>query len=139
MEEVFAQARDAESATEELLVDDGWKLVETEPEAAAVNGNGHHEALPIGPTVELVPASGHALVNGNGHAVVSVNGNGGNGHDENAEEPQRSLFSWAEFIAEQPVKPKGRKRKSQPATISMFEWALTLEQERQAEPDGAGR
>ena len=55
MEEVFAQARDAESEAEELLVDDGWKLVEIEPEAVAVNGNGHHEALPIGSTVELVP------------------------------------------------------------------------------------
>ena len=143
MEEVFAAARNAEATAEELLVDDGWKVVEVEPETVPVNGNGngngHHDPFDIGPTVELVPASGHALVNGNGHAVVSVNGNGGNGHDEDAEEPQRSLFSWAEFIAEQPVKPKGRKRKSQPATISMFEWALTLEQERQAEPDGAGR
>ena len=139
VEQVFAQARNAEATAEELLVDDGWKVVEVEPEPVEQNGIGHHEALPIGSTVELVPASGHALVNGNGHAVVSVNGNGGNGHDEDAEEPQRSLFSWAEFIAEQPVKPKGRKRKSQPATISMFEWALTLEQERQAEPDGAGR
>ena len=32
MEEVFAAARDAESEAEELLVDDGWKVVEIEPE-----------------------------------------------------------------------------------------------------------
>ena len=41
VEAVFAQARDAEATAEELLVDDGWKVVEIEPEAIAVNGNGH--------------------------------------------------------------------------------------------------
>ena len=139
VEQVFAQARDAEADAEELLVDDGWKPVETEPEPVELNGNGHHEAIPIGPTVELVPANGHN-VNGNGHAPVPVNGNGRNGyHDDEADEPQQSLFSWAEFMAEEPVKPKGRGRKPQPATLSMFEWALTLEQEREAEPVGAGR
>ena len=73
MEEVFAQARNAESEAEELLVDDGWKVVEIEPETISVNGNGHHangngnghhDPFDIGPTVELVPANGHA--NGNG-------------------------------------------------------------------------
>ena len=52
---------------------------------------------------------------------------------------QQSLFSWAEFMAEEPVKPKGRSRKPQPATASLFEWALELEQEREEEPVGAGR
>ncbi len=103
MEEVFAQARNAESEAEELLVDGGWKVVEIEPEMVSTNGNGS-----------------------------------GNGHKEEAEEPQRSLFSWAEFMAVERVKPKRRRRKPQPATISMFEWALTLEQEREAEPVGAG-
>ena len=138
MEEVFAQARNAESEAEELLVDDGWKVVESlpraghgvEPEAVAVNGNGHHDAIDIGPTVELVPANGHA--NGNGHAPAPVNGNGTNGHHDEATEPQQSLFSWAEFMAEEPVKPR-RNRKPQPATLSMFEWAV--EQEREEEPD----
>ena len=131
-EEDFAQARDAEATAEELLMDDGWKLVEVEPEAVAVNGNGancngHRDG--IGPTVELVPVNGrHA--NGNG------NGNGNGHHDDEALEAQQTLFSWAEFMAEEPVKPKGRSRKPQPATLSMFEWALTLEQER--EPVGAG-
>ena len=54
-------------------------------------------------------------------------------------EGQQSLFSWAEFMAEEPVKPKGRSRKPQPAAASLFEWALTLEQERRKEPVGAGR
>ena len=33
VEAAFAQARNAESAAEELLVDDGWKPVEIEPES----------------------------------------------------------------------------------------------------------
>ena len=126
VEAVFAQARDAEASGEEFLVDDGWKLVEVEPEAVAVNG---HHADGIGPTVELV-------LDGDGH--VPANGNG-NGHQDEDPEPQQSLFSWAEFMAEEPVKPKGRKSKPQPATLSMFEWALTLEKEGEAEPVGAGR
>ena len=139
MEEVFVQARNAESEAEELLVDDGCKPVETEPETASVNGNGHHSnghhADGIGPTVELVPANGPA----NGHAPAPVNGNGNGHHGDEAPEPQQSLFSWAEFMAEEPVKPKGRKQKPQPATLSMFEWAMTLEQQREEEPVGAGR
>ena len=42
-------------------------------------------------------------------------------------------------MAEEPVKPRGRGRKPQPATLSMFEWALTLEQEGEAELVGAVR
>ncbi len=132
VEEVFAQARDAEAAAEEFLVDDGWKAVEVEPETIAVNGNGTnghhangHDDL-FGPTVELVPASGH-----------TPNGNGANGHHDEAEEPQQSLFSWAEFMAEEPVKPKRSNGKPQPATMSMFEWAMELEREK--ETVGAGR
>ena len=143
MEEVFAQARNAESEAEELLVDDGWKLVEVEPEAVAVNGNGangngHHDAIGIGPTVELVPGNGPPRprgANGNGHAPAPVNGNGTNGHHDEAPEPQQSLFSWAEFMAEEPVKPRGRK--TQAPSLSLFEWAV--EQEREEEPVGAGR
>ena len=70
-------------------------------------------------------------------ATPTSNGNGH--HDDETPEPQQSLFSWAEFMAEEPAKPRGRKQKAQPATLSMFEWAMTLEQEREAEPVGAGR
>ena len=138
VEEVFAQARDAETTAEELLVDDGWKAVEIEPETIAGNGNGSghhangHDDM-FGPTVELVPA------NGNGHVPLPVNGNGANGHYDEADEPQQSLFSWAEFMAEGPVKPMRRNGKPQPATMSMFEWAMELEQEREKETVGAGR
>ena len=93
VEAVFAQARDAEATAEELLVDEGWKLVEVEPEAVAVNslprtgygGNGHH-ANCIGPSFELVLGNGHK-VNGNGHAAVPVNGNGH--HDETRSRSRR--------------------------------------------------
>ena len=129
VEEVFAQARNAEASAEEYLVDDGWKIVEVEPETVSVNGNGHHangnghrNAIGIGPTVELVPVNEH-----------KANGNG-NGHHDEAEEPQQTLFSWAEFMAE-PVKSKRRNGKPQPASMSMFEWAI--EQEREKEPVGA--
>ena len=137
VEAVFAQARDAEASAEEYLVDDDWKAVEIEPEAIVVNGNGangngHHDDG-IGPTVELVLSNGHA--NGNGHAAIPANGNGR--LDDEADEPQQSLFSWAEFMAEEPVKPKGRGGKTQSPSLSLFEWAV--EQEREEEPVGAGR
>ena len=132
VEAVFAQARDAEAAGEEYLVDDGWKAVDVEPEAVEVNGNGHHAANGIEPSVELVL--------GNGHAAIPVNGTGsGNGHYDEAPEPQQSLFSWAEFMAEEPAKPKSRSRKAKPAPPSLFDWALTLEKEREEETVGAGR
>ncbi len=108
VEAVFAAARDAESTAEEYLVDDGWKAVEPEPETATVDGN----ATGMGLVVEPVPDNGS--------------------HDEDRE-PQQTLFSWAEFMADGPVKPRGRSRKSQPASLSMFEWALTMEREREAE------
>ena len=109
VEQVFAQARDAEASADEFLVDDDWKVVEAEPETVGVNGNGHHSngnghRDGIGPTVELVVGDGHA-----------------NGHHGEAPKPQQSLFSWAEFMAEEPVKPKGHSRKPQPAAASLFE------------------
>ena len=119
VEDVFAQARDAEASAEEFLVDYGWKSVEAETigvNGNGANGNGHHDSIVIDPTVELVV---------------------GNGHHEEAPEPQQSLFSWAEFMVDEPVKAKGRGRKSQPAAASLFEWAL--EREREEEPVGAGR
>ena len=95
-------------AAEDLLVDDGWKLVEVEPEAALVNGNGasangngHHDANSIRPSVELVL---------------------GNGHHDEAPEPQQSLFPWAKFMAARTgSSPSRRSRKAQPATLLMFE------------------
>ena len=119
VEAVFAQARDAEATSEEFLVDDGWKAAEAEPE----------------PVVELGPEL--VEVHGNGPVVepVAVDGNG-NGHEP--AEGQQSLFSWAEFLAEEPAQPQGRGGKPKPASTFLFEWALTAEQEREKELVGAG-
>ena len=140
VEDVFAKARDAEASAEEFLVDDGWQVVEAETETIEVNGNGHHDAL--GPTEELVLGNdSHANGNGNGHHSLPSTGNGANGsghHDEPAE-GQQSLFSWAEFLAEEPARPNGRNGKAKPAAASLFQWALDKEQEREKEPVGAGR
>ena len=119
VEAVFAQVRNAESESEELLVDDDWKVVEVGPQGVAVNGNGangngHHDG--VGPTVELVLGHGHQ--------------DNGNGHHYDEPEPQQSLFSWAEFMTEDPVKTR---KGTQPATLSMFEWAMSMEQEREEE------
>ena len=111
-EEVFTQARDAVTEDEEQLVDVDWRPVEVNGNGHNTNGNGHHDAL--GPTVEL----------------VAVNGRNGNGHHEDADEPQKSLLTWAELIAAELPKPKARRRKPQPASMSIFEWAF--EQEREA-------
>ena len=128
VEEIFAAMRSAEVAAEELLVDNGWTMTDVEPETVPVsgngkNGNGHHDVSGIGPTVELIVGGTH-----NVH---------GNGYRGDAKEPRQSLFSWEEFIAEEPVKPKRSRRKPQPASLSMFEWALSLEKEREAELVGA--
>ena len=56
---------------------------------------------------------------------------------DDAGEGQRSLFSWAEFMAGEQEQPRRRSCKPEPASISLFEWAL--EREREAEPAGAGR
>ena len=109
VESVFAAARDAESTAEEYLVDDGWQV----PEPAPVV----FDASPSGTASEEMVT-------------------GSTGTDDEA---QRTLFSWVEFMAEGPVKPKSRSRKTQHASLSMFEWALGMELEREAEPVGAGR
>ena len=77
--------------------------------------NGHHDPVGIGPTVELVLGNCHAKSDGNGR------------HGE-APEPQQSLFSWAEFMAEEPV-VKRRNGKPKPQSPSLFEWAFSSEQE----------
>ena len=60
------------------------------------------------------------------------------GHDGEAayqssdeREARQTIFSWAEFIAEEPGEGRGRKPK--PASTSLFEWALGMEEEREAQ------
>ena len=130
VDDVFAAARAVEASAEELLVDEGWKTLDVEPEVNGSNGNGRHNATGIEQTVELVLENGHHTNgNGNGHADVPINGNGANDLHPEVSEPQKALFSWAEFMTEEPVKPKGRSRKPKPASASLFEWALSIEKE----------
>ncbi len=110
VEQVFAQARDAETAAEELLVDDGWQAVEAAPDVA------------LGIPSDAVESVELAI---NGHA------------EPDPAEDQQSLFSWAEFLAEEPTPARKRSRKAEPAAASLFQWAL--DQKREAEPVGAGR
>ncbi len=109
VDQVFAQAKDAEASAEEFLVDDGWKVVEVELEPVAV-------------VVEIHP-----------------NGVNGSGHREEAAQGQQSLFSWAAFLAGEPAQSQGRNGRPKPAATSLFEWALTMDQEREKELVNAGR
>ena len=97
-------------------MDDGWKAVEAEPELEPVLVEVHGDGQVVEPVV--------VNTNGNGH------------HDEHTE-GQQSLFSWAEFLAEEPTQPQGRNGKAEPS--SLFEWALGAEQNREQELVGLGR
>ena len=55
-----------------------------------------------------------------------------------APEPHRTLFSWAEFMAERPAEPR-RSRRKRPHSLPLFELAVNLERERQGELLGAAR
>ena len=110
VEEAFANARDAEAVSEELLVDAGWHAREAEQ--------------------EIVVEESRNGSNGTG-AFVKVAA--ANGHSAGKDETQQSLFSWAEFMAEEPAKPSRKNGKAKPATMSMFEWALSLEEEKEAQ------
>ena len=104
MEDVFAQAQQVAAEAEALLVEAEW-------------------AAP-----EPVVAEVHA--NGNGHTALPVGGSA----DDETPERQRSLFSWAEFMAGEPEQPRQRTHRPEPASISLFEWAL----EREGEGELAG-
>ena len=109
VEAAFAQAREVEASGEELLVDERWHAVEVEAEPEpVVVGADRNGTTPA----EETPWS--------------------NGRDE-APETQQSLFSWAEFIAEEPVEKQSHRGKKEAASLSLFEWALSLEQEREEE------
>ena len=108
VEAVFAQAREAEAEGEELLVDEGWHAVE--PETAEAHRNG------TAPSIEVVAANGHLSAD---EAVAEP------------AEPEQEVLTWAELFAEVPAKRNGRRRRSQPASLSLFEWAVSVEEEAQ--------
>ena len=63
----------------------------------------------------------------------------GQGHHDEPAEGQQSLFSWAKFLAGEPAQPQGRNGEAKPSPLSLFEWGLNAEQDREKEPVGAGR
>ena len=100
VESVFAQAQQVAAEAEALLVDVEWAAPETVVVEVHVNGNGH-TAPPAGSSAD----------------------------DDETPEQRQSLFSWAEFVAEEAGEPKRRSRRPAPASISLFDWALAREME----------
>ncbi len=103
VESVFEQAQRVAAQPEQRLVDDDWRRRGPEPEPLVVALPTDRRAEPL---VELVPCGGH-------HGLPR---------------PQQSLFTWAEFMHEQPQPSKRRGRKPQPGYRSLFESALEQEQ-----------
>ena len=101
VEQVFAKARDAEASAEEYLVDDGWKVVEVEPETVAVNGNGRRD--------EEVPEPRRALFS---WAEFMAEGPArARGRNRRPQPATASLFAWAlEMEQERDAEPVGAGR-----------------------------
>ena len=108
-----------------------------EPQTLDVNGNRHHDAIGIGPTVELVLDSGRHS-NGNGHAAIPANGNG---HYDEAPEPQQTLFCLGAVHGRgageaQGPQPEAAARKPLDVRVGNGAWSS---KESEEEPVGAGR
>ena len=108
VEAAFAQARDAEAVGEELLVDEGWHTVEPEPVEVHRNGTA--------PSVEAVMANGHLPAE--------------EPNEAEADGPEQAVLTWAELFAQVPPKRNGRRKPPQPASLSLFEWAVQVEEEQ---------
>ncbi len=110
-EDIFQRAQQVAAEADHLLVDADWERPVTElvTQVAALPSDGEQ------PLAELVPCGGH------------------HGSSEQQQTPDQSrgqtLFSWAEFLAEQPEEPESRGRNSRPSGPSLFDWALEREQE----------
>ncbi|MCY3883196.1 MAG: hypothetical protein OXG61_13890 [Chloroflexi bacterium] len=104
-------AGDEEDAGSVESVFEQARRVAAEAEALLVDED-WHAPEPVAATEEVVAA---------GTAADS-------GRDD-AGEPQRTLFSWAEFMAGEQDEPPKRRRRDEAPTLSLFEWALEQEQE----------
>ena len=104
VEDIFAQAQQVAADAESLLVDDSWRPVEPTPEVPTIIGL---------PKVEVEPAV----------AVIPC------GHHTGTAPQQQDLFSWAEFLADEPAPTKRRGRKQVQPSASLFDWALEREQQ----------
>ena len=103
VEAAFRQARASETESEGYLVDDGWQAAEVE----------------LRGIVEV-------------HADTAEKDSVVAGDEADIAESPQTLFSWSEFMAEPPAKPKSRGRDAQPS-LSLFEWAVATEQAQEAE------
>ena len=104
VEDIFAQAQQVAADAEALLVDDSWRPVATNPEPLA---------LPVGATVDSESTV----------AVIPCEHHTGNAPQ------QQDLFSWAEFLSDEPQPTKRRTRKQAQPSTSLFEWALEREEQ----------
>ncbi len=111
VEDIFAQAQQVAADAESLLVDDSWRPTKPTPEAPTI--------IKL-PKVEAEPAV----------AVIPC------GHHTGVAPQQADLFSWAEFLSDEPKPTKKRRRKQVAPSVSLFDWAL--EQEQQAGLAAAG-
>ncbi|MCY4620194.1 MAG: hypothetical protein OXD50_16850, partial [Chloroflexi bacterium] len=104
VEDIFREAQQVAADAEALLVDDGWERLEPHQDEAELASRAPAECSVA---IELVPCGGH-------HGLP---------------ETQQELFSWAEFLADEPEQPKPRGRNLRPSGPSLFDWALEREQE----------
>ena len=111
VEDIFAQAQQVAADAESLLVDDSWRPVEPTPGAPTI--------IEL-PNVEVEQAV----------AAIPC------GHHTGVAPQQQDLFSWAEFLSDEPKPTKRRRQKQAQPSASLFEWAL--EQEQQAGLAAAG-
>ena len=128
VEVALTQARAAETESEKYLVDDSWQTAEPEvPTTAEIHLDTDAADLDVAeansddcdsnvvrPEAECVPETSFIAANRNGEVEAT--------------ESQRTLFSWAEFMAN----PGGHARSAQPS-LSLFEWAVTIEQAQEEE------
>ncbi len=104
VESILAQAQQVAADAEALLVDDSWRPLEPTPDPVA---------LPVGATVDAE----------SNMAVIPCEHPTGNAPE------QQDLFSWAEFLSDEPKPTKRRARKQAQPSTSLFEWALEREQQ----------
>ena len=111
VEDIFAQAQQVAADAESLLVDDSWRPVEPTPVVPSII---ELPKVEVDPAVAAIPC----------------------GHHTGTAPQQRDLFSWAEFLSDEPKPTKNRRRKKVEPSTSLFDWAL--EQEQQAGLAAAG-
>ena len=103
-EDIFAQAQQVATEAESLLVDDSWRPDEPTPVESTII---ELPKVEVELAVAAIPCSHHTGV---------------------APE-QRDLFSWAEFLSDEPTPTKHRGRKQVQPSASLFDWALEREQQ----------